>query len=116
MASEIRFEIEQIDQLFVAYAELLALADKGKPNLVEITAMASVLHSFYNGLENIFLSIAKRLDADVPSSAQWHRDLLIRMTQTTTQRKPVLTTETAQRWRGGRENNSGKFVIDKRMR
>ena len=37
------------------------------PDLVEITALASVLHSFYNGLENVFLSISKAVDADVPT-------------------------------------------------
>jgi hypothetical protein len=69
--------------------------NKNKPDLVEITALASVLHSFYNGLENIFLSIAKGIDADVPTGSQWHRDLLAQMAQSTSNRAPVLTVETA---------------------
>ncbi|MFB3040637.1 MAG: hypothetical protein ACE1ZS_02375 [Candidatus Poribacteria bacterium] len=32
--------------------------------MVEITALGSVLHSFYNGIENIFLSILKRCDQE----------------------------------------------------
>ena len=63
--------------------------------MVDVTAVASVLHSFYNGLENIFLSIAKGIDADVPTGAQWHRDLLTKMAESTPNRGPVLTTETA---------------------
>ena len=59
--------------------------------------MASVLHSFYNGLENIFLSVAKGIDQDVPAGSQWHRDLLIQMTEPTPDRGPALSTMTAQR-------------------
>jgi hypothetical protein len=37
----------QIDLLFASYADLLERAEKKAPDLVEITAIASVLHSFY---------------------------------------------------------------------
>jgi hypothetical protein len=93
--SQIRFEIKQIDRLFERYTDLLERVQEGTPDLVEVTAAASVLHSFYNGLENIFLSIAKGIDSDVPAGAQWHRDLLTRMAESTSNRGPVLTTETA---------------------
>ena len=53
--SQVEFEIGQIDQLFESYAGLLEQVQKNIPDLVEVTAVASVLHSFYNGLENIFL-------------------------------------------------------------
>jgi len=95
--SQVKFEIGQIDQLFESYADLLERVQKNIPDLVEITAVASVLHSFYNGLENIFLSIAKGIDADVPAGSQWHRDLLTRMTESTARREPVLTVEMAHR-------------------
>ena len=93
--SQIEFEIEQIDQLFTSYDELLERARQGPPDLVELTALASVLHSFYNRLENIFLAIAKRIDVHVPSGPQSHRYLLTQMTESTTQRGPVLTTVSA---------------------
>jgi len=95
--SQVQFEIGQIDQLFDSYADLLERQGKNDPDLVEITAIAAVLHSFYNGLENIFLSIAKGLDANVPSTAQWHRDLLNQMTNSTATRNPLLTIETSGR-------------------
>lgn len=95
--SQIKFEIGQVDQLFESYADLLKRARRETPDLVEATAVASVLHSFYNGLENIFLSIAKGIDADVPSGAQWHRDVLTQMTESATSRGPVLTVEMAHR-------------------
>ena len=67
------------------------------PNLVDITALASVLHSFYNGLENIFLNIAKRIDMKVPKTTQWHRNFLTQMTKTTSKRGQVLTNDIANR-------------------
>jgi hypothetical protein len=95
--SQVKFETKQIDRLFERYTGLLERVQKGPPDLVDVTAVASVLHSFYNGLENIFLSIAKGIDEDVPAGAQWHRDLLTRMAEPTSHRAPVLTTETAHR-------------------
>jgi hypothetical protein len=95
--SQIEFEIGQIDQLFEAYADLLEHIHENKLDLVEITALASVLHSFYNGLENIFLSIAKGIDMDIPTGSQWHRDLLTRMQENTPHRGTVLRVETTQR-------------------
>jgi hypothetical protein len=88
---QVRFEVDQIDHLLDSYSDLLAQSQVTPPGLVEVTAVASVLHSFYNGLENIWLAIAKGVDADVPSGLQWHRDLLVRMTTPTTTRPAVLT-------------------------
>jgi hypothetical protein len=59
--SQVRFEIHQIEQLFETYSGLLEQARQEPPGMVEITVIASVLHSFYNGLENIFRSIARGL-------------------------------------------------------
>jgi len=92
---QLKFEVGQIDHLFEVYAELLERARENTPDMVEITAMASVLHSFYNGLENIFLVIAKGIDKDVPSGGQSHRDLLEQMTKATPIRNPLLTDETS---------------------
>ena len=97
VVSQIEFEMEQIDQLLDSYTDLLIRSQKSTPNLVEITAIASVLHSFYNGTENIFLSIAKGFDEHVPNGSQWHRDLLIQMTQKTPKRTQVISEEMAQK-------------------
>ena len=97
VVSQIKFQIDQIDQLFDSDANLLEHSQKSTPDLVEITAIASVLHSFYNGVENIFLSIAKGMDESFPGGFQWHRDLLVRMTQKTHKRRRVISAEMAQR-------------------
>lgn len=93
--AQIQFEMEQIDPLFIAYEALFQRAQQPTaPNLVEITALASVLHSFYTGLENIFTSIAKGIDGDVPGGPQSHCDLLLRIGQENVHRSAVLTVET----------------------
>lgn len=93
--AQIRFEIEAIDALFASYDDLLQRAQQDTPDLIEITAIASVLHSFYNGLENIFLRVAKRIDQHLPSGEQWHRDLLKQMASHSEQLSRVVSDETA---------------------
>lgn len=96
--SEIRFEIGQIDNLFIVYQGLFDRAlQLERPDYVEVTALASVVHSFYTGLEKIFVSIAKRLDNGLPTGPHWHRDLLLQLGQSTPYRIQVLTTETVAR-------------------
>ena len=93
----LRFEITQIDKLLSVYSDLLDRADKDAPGLVECTAIASVLHSFYNGVENICLVIAKKFDKNVPNGAHWHAELLHKMRATTLKRPPVLTEQSYDR-------------------
>jgi len=97
VTTQVEFEITQIDRLFEAYADLLERSQRSTPELVEMTALASVLHSFYNGVENIFLSVAKGLDKDVPTGFEWHGELLVRMTQARPSRGQVISAELAQK-------------------
>ena len=39
-------------------------------------AAASILQSFYTGIENLLLYLSKALDGSVPNTPSWHRDLL----------------------------------------
>lgn len=96
VASQINFEIEEIDRLLADYAPFLEPMFHKEPNLADKTVAGSVLHSFYNGLENIFNVVAKRYDRQVPTGDQSHKDLLRQMTQATAQRTPVISTTLAQ--------------------
>mgnify|MGYP000849553563 FL=1 len=91
VVSQIQFEIRQIDRLIDMYRTLLMDCKDKEPDLVEITAMASVLHSFYNGLENIFAIIAKRIDERSLSGEQWHKRLLSEMAKKTQKRNMVIS-------------------------
>jgi len=79
-----------IDHLLAAYADLLLQVEQKPPDLVQVTALASVLHSFYNGVESIFIIIAKEIDGAVPTGDRWHRDLLEQMGMANEFREAVL--------------------------
>jgi len=89
--------MESIDQLFQSYSELLGNAKDCEPDLISITAIASVLHSFYSGMEKIFLFVAKEVDTNVPIGSGWHKALLTQMTEETKTRKSVISTEIAEK-------------------
>jgi hypothetical protein len=96
LSIKIKLEIEQIDELFSVYADLLERARRETPNLIEITALGSILHSFYHGLESIFLFVAKELDQHTPTGSQSHRELLTQISQPTSLRARVLSPELVQ--------------------
>ncbi len=89
---KIRFELNQLEKLLKKYDDLLTKAKSGKDlDEIEITALASVLHSFYNAVENIFLQISKNIDGNVPESSNWHKDLLIQMSDNNENRDEVIS-------------------------
>ena len=38
--------------------------------------MATLLHNFYNGIENILKLILKEIDIPLPEGSSWHKNLL----------------------------------------
>ncbi|MCU0286095.1 MAG: hypothetical protein MUF15_06815 [Acidobacteria bacterium] len=90
---EIENEIELIDELLLSHDSLIEKTKNSTLNRIEISAAATVLHSFYNGIENIFLRIANRLDNKIPSSEFWHKELLEQMKEKYREREPVISEE-----------------------
>lgn len=58
---------------------------------MEVSALATFLHSFYSGIENSLKRIAIEIDGSAPSGDAWHRQLLSSMTSGTNRRPPVLS-------------------------
>ena len=48
-------------------------------DVIERSALAAMLHSFYTGIENIFKRVAVEIDGEPPTGDFWHRQLLDRM-------------------------------------
>lgn len=86
-------ELGQLRALLDTYADLLAVARKGKPDATQVLAVAAVLHSFYTGIENIFKRVAKDIDGRAPRGAEWHRQLLDAMESGTDRRPGVISPE-----------------------
>ena len=91
--NKIKFEIKQVDKLLNKYEDLIRKCKEKEPELVELTALASVLHSFYNGIENIFSLIAKGVDESKPKGSNWHKKLLIQMTESKDSREAIFSEE-----------------------
>lgn len=69
---QIKFKINDIDKLFSEYDLIFKKIESDTPDLFDMTILGSVLHSFYNGLENIFEIIAKNIDGNIPSGNKSH--------------------------------------------
>lgn len=76
---QVNFKLNDIDRLFSEYELIFEKIKVEEPDLFDMTILGSVLHSFYNGLENIFEIIAKNIDNNVPSGNKSHQELLHQM-------------------------------------
>ena len=99
MSSDLRQDIldsvEDINDMLKVYEELIEKAKQSKPDIVEIAALGSVLQSFYNGVEGIFLLVAKQIDNRTPSDPAWHQTLLNQVLEKTGLREGIVTSDTA---------------------
>jgi hypothetical protein len=73
---KVTFEISQIEKLISESQPLLNLCKLRTPDFIELSAAAMVLHSFYNGIENILLMIFKNYGEKLPNGYNWHMELL----------------------------------------
>jgi len=72
---KIEHEISRIDKLITDATPLLKLCKMRKPDFVEITATAQILHSFYNGVESVIILFFKNSNEKLPNDIHWHRTL-----------------------------------------
>ena len=86
-------DLEQV----VERAEHLLQQAKRSGDDGSFDGIALNLHGFYTGVEAIFEDIARTLEGSVPSSPNWHQELLQQMSaEMTGVRPPVISTQT--RW------------------
>jgi hypothetical protein len=90
-------EKDQIDQLFAAYKPVLLKVSRETPDFIELAALATMLHSFYTGIENIFKRIAMEIAGSIPTGMTSHSDMLTAMTQPAANRSPVISEELRMR-------------------
>lgn len=89
-ADKVCFEIGQLKRLIDLHQPLLAKVRETEPDAIELSALASFLHSFYNGIEIIFKRIAVEIDGTLPAGDRWHADLLSLMEQPTSKRQAAV--------------------------
>ncbi len=93
MQVKIEFEISEIDKLLSKADVLISKCKNVAPDFIELCAAASILHSYYNGIESIFVLIAKNIDKKVFDTNAWHKNLLQSMFESNEKRYAVLHIE-----------------------
>lgn len=91
LRKQVAVEMEQIRQLLETHRPLLQKCASVKPDAIERSALAAMLHSFYNGIENIFHRVAVEIDGESLKGELWHRQLLERMAQSGVNRPAVVS-------------------------
>ena len=74
LAAEVESELASLGALETE----LASAPPGDDTYA-LRARGSILHDFYNGIERVFVRIARELNGGVPRAEQWHRELIRNM-------------------------------------
>ena len=97
---QINVEIEQLTILVEKFKPLVAKCSLHEPDVFEVVALGSMLHSFYTGVENVFNRVRKEFLGDVQKSDRWHKDLLDYMAQPSQQLPAILSMELRNRLSG----------------
>ena len=91
LRKQVAVERQQLRRLLETYRPLLDKCAVNPPDGIELSALAAMLHSFYNGVENMFKRIAEELDGQLPRSEFWHRELLDSMNRPGKARSAVIS-------------------------
>ncbi len=87
-----------------------------EPDFIGLGSLAMLLHSFYNGLENIFSRIARKIDENMPNSEEWHKELLEQMAKQTEKRAHIVlsdsTCENLKEYLGFRHFSRHAYAFD----
>ncbi|MBV6433874.1 MAG: hypothetical protein IANPNBLG_04108 [Bryobacteraceae bacterium] len=98
LAGRIRKELEDLKRL-AARSQRAMEAARHNPTEADLylDSAALNLHDVYSGFERIFKQVAATVDGNVPSTPEWHRDLLDQMGLELPQvRPPILSSSSVQ--------------------
>jgi hypothetical protein len=73
LKSKIKAEVDNIEVTLSELEKILTVEEKG---FVELAALATILHNFYNGVENVIKQILREKNRSVPRSKSRHKELL----------------------------------------
>jgi hypothetical protein len=72
-------DIGKIDYLLDKYSYILKEFKEQEPNDRDLLAISNLLHTFYNGIERIFTTIAEEYDNNIVTGENSHKFLLNEM-------------------------------------
>jgi len=90
---KLEHEIARIEKLLEDVKPLLDLCKLKEPDIIEISAAAQVLHSFYNGVESIIVLLFKHMNEKLPNDMRWHKTLLEMAFGSNSQNKKIFNSD-----------------------
>ena len=100
LREQLEVEFEQLRLLLQRHPGLMEKYQTETPSNLELDAMATILHAFYTGIENLFKRLHLEIDGAFPQGEAWHIKLLDAMASTTPFRPAVISPELRQNLRG----------------
>jgi len=97
LGEQIQLEREELGRLVDRYRPLLGISAERVLDEYETAAVGAMLHSFYNGVENILRRVAIEIDGGLPQGEAWHKQLLESMTKPRAGRPAVISEELCER-------------------
>jgi hypothetical protein len=91
LGDKAELELKRLQELVEINLQIFNRFSGKEPDKIEKIALAALLHSFYNGIENIFRCVANEFNEELPRGAHWHQQLLNSMALATKNRKAVIT-------------------------
>lgn len=73
LRKKIEIDLENLDRVI---AELPGSEILSKLSVLELAGVATFIHNFYNGMENILKWVILEKGLDFPQGSSWHKDLL----------------------------------------
>lgn len=93
LKKQINVEFERLNNLIETYRPLLSKCAKFPPDKIEMGSLASMLHSFYTGIENIFKRVTLEIDQASLGGDAWHRELLNAMIRPNSNRESLISND-----------------------
>ena len=94
LVGQIEQALEDLEGVDRRVNDLLTQA-KRSADRAYLEAAALYLHTFYSGVEQIFVDIARQIDEAAPTHEGWHKALLLQMAaELPAVRPPVITIQT----------------------
>ena len=91
LQKQIAVEKESLNHLVEVHRPLLSKCTSTPPDAIELSALASMLHSFYTGMENLFKRIEILVDGKSWHGKTWHTQLLNSMAKPGQNRPAVIS-------------------------
>ncbi len=66
----------EFENIRITIDEIKKIEDVHKLSVIELGGLATFIHNFYNGVENILKQVLKYKNISVPGSSTWHKDLV----------------------------------------